>query len=175
MSIEQYIDQLGDYAKDVRINLKNLLTEEGAAGLSKKQIFGTALSCAYSTQNLNLVNAILEESKGTLEDAELNAAKAASTIMAMNNIYYRTMHLAENDELKKLPAKLRMTVIGNPGIPKADFELYCLAISAMAGCGACINSHAHEVGKAGVPLEGIQSAVRIASVVNSASQAQIIA
>ena len=40
-----------------------------------------------------------------------------------------------------MPAKLRMNVIGSPGIDKADFELFGLAVSAMNGCGMCIDSH----------------------------------
>ena len=50
--------------------------------------------------------------------------------MAMNNVYYRFVHLASNPEYGTLPAKLRMNVIGAPGIDKADFELFSLAVSA---------------------------------------------
>jgi alkyl hydroperoxide reductase subunit D len=92
--------------------------------------------------------------------------------MGMNNIYYRYLHLLEgNDELKKLPARLRMTVIGKPGIEKVNFELYSLAVSAITGCGMCINAHVHEVRKGGIEDLGIQSAVRIAAVANATAQA----
>ena len=61
--------------------------------------------------------------------------------MAMNNVYYRFVHLASNPIYGTLPAKLRMNVIGAPGIDKADFELFSLAVSAQNGCGMCIDSH----------------------------------
>jgi alkyl hydroperoxide reductase subunit D len=86
--------------------------------------------------------------------------------MGMNNIYYRFVHLVGNDEYGKLPARLRMNVIGNPGVDKTDFELYSLAVSAINGCGACLASHEQVVRKAGVTAEGVQSAVRIAAVIH---------
>ncbi len=59
--------------------------------------------------------------------------------MGMNNVYYRFLHLVEDDEYAKLPARLRMNVIGSPGIDKADFELISLAVSAVNGCGKCVD------------------------------------
>jgi alkyl hydroperoxide reductase subunit D len=91
--------------------------------------------------------------------------------MGMNNIYYRFMHLVDNDEYQKLPAKLRMNVIGNPGVDKTEFELYCLAVSAINGCGACVSSHEKIVRKGGISAEGVQSSVRIASVVHGVAVA----
>ena len=40
-----------------------------------------------------------------------------------------------------MPARLRMNVIGNPGIDKLDFELLSLAVSAVNGCGLCVTAH----------------------------------
>jgi alkyl hydroperoxide reductase subunit D len=66
-----------------------------------------------------------------------------------------------------MPAKLRMNVIGAPGIDKVDFELFSLAVSAMNGCGMCIDSHEQVLKKAGATAETIQNAVRIASVMKA--------
>ena len=90
--------------------------------------------------------------------------------MGMNNVYYRFVHLVSDKEYSKLPAKLRMNVIGNPGIDKVDFELYSLAISAINGCGMCIDAHVHEIEKAGIEIIGIQSSIRIAAVINATAQ-----
>src|SRR3546814_9534653 len=87
--------------------------------------------------------------------------------MAMNNVYYRFVHIAANKEYGKLPARLRMNVIGKPGVEKVDFELWSLAVSAINGCGMCIDAHEHELRKGGLPTEAIQAAVRIASVVHA--------
>jgi len=86
--------------------------------------------------------------------------------MGMNNVYYRFVHLVENPDYAPLPARLRMNVIGNPGVAKVDFELYSLAVSAINGCGTCLAAHDKVVRKAGVTAEGVQSAVRIAAVVH---------
>ena len=87
--------------------------------------------------------------------------------MAMNNVYYRFVHLASNKEYATLPAKLRMNVIGTPGIDKADFELFSLAVSAMNGCGMCIDSHEKVLKGHGVNSEAIQTAARIGAVMKA--------
>jgi len=100
----------------------------------------------------------------------ITAARAAAAIMGMNNVYYRSLHLISNHEYRALPARLRMNVIGNPGVEKADFELWSFAVSAINGCGMCLDSHEHELRKHGVPAAQIQAALRIASVVNAVSR-----
>ncbi len=174
MNLELFADSLRDYARDIKLNLGTVLTPEGAPGLSRSQILGVALASSYATRLAVLVQAVDETAGGALTDAHREAAKAAATIMAMNNVYYRSQHLAGDAELSQLPARLRMNVIGKPGIEKVDFELYCLAVSALAGCGKCITSHMAEVKKAGISSEGVQSAIRIASVINAAAQAHFI-
>ncbi|MFZ4762211.1 MAG: carboxymuconolactone decarboxylase family protein [Alphaproteobacteria bacterium] len=168
MTIQALRDQLGDHAKDIRLNLGSVLTVEGAPDLSLNQIHGIALASAYATRNQTVIAAILAEN--TLSDAEANAAKAAASIMAMNNIYYRFVHLVEDKEYSKMPARLRMNVIAAPGIAKVDFELFSLAVSAINGCGMCMEAHVHEVIKAGISKQGVQSAIRIAAVINAAAQ-----
>lgn len=172
MTLETLKDTLSDYAKDIKLNIGTVLTADGAPDLTERQIFGVALASAYATKNPTVTEVILKESS-TLSDAEKAATKAAVTIMAMNNIYYRFVHLV-GGEYSKLPAKLRMNVIGQPGIPKVDFELYSLAVSSINGCGMCMEAHVHEISKAGVSSLGIQSAIRIAAVVNALSQAEFI-
>ena len=87
--------------------------------------------------------------------------------MAMNNVYYRFVHLASNPVYGTLPAKLRMNVIGNPGIDKAEFELFSLAVSAINGCGMCIDSHERILQQHNVKSETIQAAARVGAVVKA--------
>lgn len=94
------------------------------------------------------------------------AAKAAAAIMGMNNIYYRFTHLVGRD-YPNMPARLRMNIIGRPGVQQVDFELWCLAVSAINGCGACMESHERAVRKAGLSADQVQDAVRIAAVVHA--------
>lgn len=170
MTIQDLKNGFGPYAKDTKLNLSSVLSEEGSPGLSENQIFGIALACAFTTKNQKVVEAIEADALDVLSAEEVEAAKAASTIMAMNNVYYRFAHSAKGDWLQK-PAGLRMNVIGAPGIDHLDFELYALAVSAINGCGLCMDTHTQKVLKDGVREEGVQSTIRIAAVLSAAAQA----
>jgi len=167
MNIETLKQSLPDYAKDLKINLGNVLDPEQHQQLGTAQVWGTALACAIASRSRPLIDAIEASAGDALGDEYARAARAAAAIMSMNNIYYRFVHLAGNDEYGKLQARLRMTVIGNPGVDKADFELMSLAVSAVNGCGMCIDSHEKVLAKAGVSASAIQDAVRIAAVIHA--------
>jgi alkyl hydroperoxide reductase subunit D len=49
-----------------------------------------------------------------------------------------------------------------------------LAISAINGCGMCMDAHVHEITKAGISKQGVQSCIRISAVINAAAQASVI-
>ncbi len=175
MSIQTLKETLKDYARDIKVNLGNLLSPETPPqGLTFKQTFGVALVSAYATGHEATFKALEADSKEILTDVEREAIKGASAIMAMNNIYYRFLHLSEDKSFAGMPAQLRMQIIAKHGIEKVDFELYSLAASAIHGCGMCINSHVHEVLKGGITKEGIQSAIRVASVIHAFAKAQVI-
>ena len=91
--------------------------------------------------------------------------------MAMNNVYYRFLHLASNKSYGTKPARLRMNTIANPGVDKGDLELWSLAVSAINGCGMCIDSHEKVLLAAGVTEDAIQNAVRYASIIQSVAVA----
>ncbi|MES2142615.1 MAG: carboxymuconolactone decarboxylase family protein [Pseudomonadota bacterium] len=167
MSIELLKNKLLESAKDIKLNLSTLLTEEGSPDLSKSQIGGIALASAYAIKNAMLIDSILSEVSIYLTEAEINAAKSAATVMAMNNIYYRFIHLVNDSSFSSMPAKLRMNVLANPGIDKIDFELSCLSVSAINGCGMCIEAHTQALIKAGISKLAIQSSIRIAAVLNA--------
>ncbi len=60
-----------------------------------------------------------------------------------------------------------MNILRDPGIQKDDFELFSLAVSAINGCGMCIDSHERVLQQHGVKAETIQAAARIAAVVQA--------
>ena len=164
MTIDIIREALPDYAKDLKLNLSALLND---GTLSEQQRWGTLLATALAARNAKLVAAIAEEAADHLTPEAVAAAKAAASIMAMNNIYYRFTHLAADPDYARMPARLRMNVIANPGVDKVDFELWSLAVSAINGCGKCIDAHDHVLRQAGVSREVIQQAVRIASVIHA--------
>src|SRR5690606_25073299 len=98
MDLTRLKNLIPDYAKDLKLNLSSVLTPEGAPGLTKTQILGTALASAIATRNPVLLAEIEAVAGGELDAAQVNAARAAASIMGMNNIYYRFTHLVDNDE-----------------------------------------------------------------------------
>jgi len=168
MSIQTLKDRLPEYAKDLKLNLGSLAAETVLNDTLKA---GTFVAAAFASRNPQVIAAINAEFSAKLAPADFTAAKAAAAIMGMNNVYYRFVHLAENEEYPRLPAKLRMNVIGMPGTAKENFELWSLAVSAINGCGACISSHEKVVRAAGMTTEQVQAAVRIAAVVHAAAVA----
>ncbi|MBU4039514.1 MAG: carboxymuconolactone decarboxylase family protein, partial [Alphaproteobacteria bacterium] len=58
----------------------------------------------------------------------------------------------------------------NPGVDKMDFELWSTAVSAVNGCGSCLDAHEGALRKHGVPATQVQAALRIAAVVHAASR-----
>ncbi|MBA4801776.1 MAG: carboxymuconolactone decarboxylase family protein [Euryhalocaulis sp.] len=167
MSLEDLRGELPAYAKDLKLNLGSLANE---TVLDDQKKWGAYLASAHGAANPAVVKAIESEVADKLSEEAAEAARAAAAIMGMNNVYYRFTHLASNKDYRNLPAKLRMNIIGKPGVEKADFELWSLAVSAINGCGMCVDSHEAELKKAGVTTEQIQAAVRIASVVNAVSK-----
>jgi alkyl hydroperoxide reductase subunit D len=167
MSLDAIRDAIPDYARDLKLNLGSVLAPTGAPGLTEQQIWGVALASAIAARNPELTRGIEALAAPHLDAAYLNAARAAAAIMGMNNVYYRFLHLVEEPEYAQMPARLRMNVIGNPGIDKLDFELLSLAVSAVNGCGMCIVAHEKQLRKHEVSREAIQSAVRIAATIHA--------
>jgi alkyl hydroperoxide reductase subunit D len=167
MNLAELKAQLPDYAKDLRLNLESVLSEGGAPGLSQKQIMLVALACAIASRHKPLTAAVAAEAALHASDDERKGARVAATIMAMNNVYYRFVHLVDEPEYGSLRAGLRMNAMANPGCEKVDFELACLAVSAINGCGSCVASHEKTLRKHGLSAQPIQSAARIATVIHA--------
>ena len=164
MTIETLRDALPDYAKDLKLNLSALLNDQT---LTDQQRWGTLLASALASRNATVTVAVTEEAARHLAPEALAAAKTAASLMAMNNIYYRFTHLVSDADYATMPARLRMNALANPGAPKADFELWSLAVSAVNGCGKCMDAHEQALRRAGVSREAVQQAVRIAAVIHA--------
>ena len=163
MSLEALRARLPEYAKDLKLNLGSLAAE---TLLTPQQRAGTFIASALASHNAEVSRALVAEFAPQLSPEALTAAKAAAAIMGMNNVYYRFTHLVGGD-YPAMPAKLRMNVMARPGVDKADFELWSLAVSAINGCGMCMQAHERVVAEAGLSREQIQAAVRIAAVVHA--------
>jgi alkyl hydroperoxide reductase subunit D len=167
MSIDTLREALPAYAKDLSLNLSSLA---GETVLDDQQKWGTFLASAYAVGTPQVVRLIEAAATPHLSPEARDAAKAAAAIMGMNNIYYRALHLMHNQEYRTLPARLRMNVIANPGAPKIDFELWSTAVSAINGCGACLDAHEGELRNHGATNVQVQAALRIGAVVHAVSR-----
>ena len=167
MKLAELRSSLPDHARDLRLNLESVLQEGGAPGLTSTHIAMVALASAIASRHLPLTAAIEAEFAATLDAVNANAARSAAAIMGMTNIYYRFLHLVENDEYATLRAGLRMNVMAQHGGDKIGFELASIAVSAINGCGKCIASHEKVLRQHELSAQAVQSAVRIAAVVHA--------
>jgi len=164
MTLEQLSNSLPEYARDLKLNLGSVLRQ---TELTEQQTWGTAVCCAVAARNQQLLGAILLEATLHLTDQALKAAKAAAAMMGMNNIFYRFRHFASNEKYAAIPARLRMQVIRTHGSDPIDFELWCLAVSAINGCAVCVDSHEKVLREKGMGEESITAAVRIAATIHA--------
>jgi alkyl hydroperoxide reductase subunit D len=162
--VETLKNRLPEHARDLRLNLASLASE---TVLDEEKKAGTFIASAIASRNGEVLRAVQEEFGRRMDPTALKAAQAAAAVMAMNNVYYRFTHLVESEDYARLPAKLRMNVMANPGTSKENFELWSLAVSAVNGCGKCLAAHERVLRAAGITAEQVQAAARIAAVVHA--------
>ena len=160
---------LPDYAKDTRLNLDAVIKRSTLDPLETQCI---ALAAIFATGNSRLWTWLATEI-GNDESAnqEKNAAITAASLMAMTNIWYPYVEMANDDQLKGLPAQLRMNAIASHGgTTKARFEAYSLAASIVGKCHFCVKSHYETLKKEGYTVEQLRDIGRIASVMTAVSR-----
>jgi alkyl hydroperoxide reductase subunit D len=165
MKLDSLIEAIPGYAKDLKLNYSTLVRQN--ADLSPQQLWGTLVVSAIATRNGTLTAAVLAEAALHMTSQALEAAKAAAAIMGMNNIYYRFLHLSTNERYGVLPARLRMNALRTHGVEHVDFELWSVAVSAINGCGKCVDAHERVLRDKAVTEETILAVVRIASIIHA--------
>jgi alkyl hydroperoxide reductase subunit D len=159
-------ERLPEYARDTKLNLQSVLQ---SSSLTPAQQWGVAVACAAAARNPELLAAIRSEALAATNEAVIDDALAAASLMAMNNIYYRFRHMVGKPSYAERPARLRMQRIPKPASNRVDFELFCLAVSATNGCETCVRAHEATVTAGGLSEEQVNDAVRIAATVNAAA------
>jgi alkyl hydroperoxide reductase subunit D len=167
-ALEAVRETLPEAARDIRLNLQSVL--EGGS-LTPAQQWGVAAASAIACRNPLLRDALVGEARERAGHAVVEDARAAAVLMGMNNVYYRFRHIVGKPGYSQRPARLRMQRIAQPLTSKADFELFCLAVSAINACEACVRAHEHTVVESGLTEEQVHDAVRIAAVVHAAAVA----
>ena len=165
MPIDAVVDTLPGYAKDMKLNYSTLVRQNSE--LTAQQLWGTVVASAIATRNDTLTAAALEDGAEHLSAQALEAARTAAALMSMNNIFYRFLHLSSNEKYGTMPARLRMNGMRTHGVDHVDFELWSLAVSAINGCGKCVDSHEKVLREKGAGEELVLAAVRVASVIHA--------
>lgn len=162
--METLREALPDHARDIRINLSALLNET-LLGVQPK--WGAILAAAIATGDRTLILAATADAETHLSPEAVRAAKSAAATMAMTNIYFRATHLMRNQDYAALRTGLRMNILADPGVDKGDFEFWAFVVSAVYGCGACLDAHEEELRRRDWPATHIQAGVRIAAVLHA--------
>lgn len=169
VTLEALGNRLPDAARDLRLNLGAVL---GDGTLSLAQRWGSAITSAITARHPELRDALLHGARAAgVDEAVIDDARAAAAIMAMNNVYYRGRHLIGKESYTTRPARLRMNRIAKPASNKVDFELFCIAASAIKGCGDCLKSHEKVVIEGGLTEDHVHDALRLAAVINGVAVA----
>lgn len=163
MTLNELLETIPGYARDLKLNLSSFLSQ---TELTEQQTWGTLVASAIACRNQEITEAVFTDAANHLSPQAFEAAKGAAAVMGMNNVYYRFVHLSSNEKYSTIPARLRMNILRTHGIDVADFELWCTAVSAINGCGACVDAHEKTLREKGIREESIVAAVRIASVVH---------
>ncbi len=166
--IEAIRELIPEPAKDIRLNLQSVLQP---GSLSPAQRWGVAVASAIAARNPELRDAVIADASAEVEPAVIDDAMAAAALMAMNNVYYRFRHFLAESAYNDKPARLRMNRIAKPLTNKADFELFCLAVSAINGCEMCVRSHEKTVIEGGLNDDQVHDAVRIAATIHASAVA----
>lgn len=168
-AVEELRASIPESARDIRLNLQSVLQTES---LTAAQRWGTAIASAVAARSTALRDALIADARSAdVSDAVIDDALAAAALMAMNNVYYRFRHMIGKPSYSDKPARLRMQRIAKPAASKVDFELFCLAVSAINGCEMCIRSHEQVVLGGGLSEDQVHDAVRVAATVNAAAVA----
>ncbi len=156
--------RIPDYAKDVRLNMDAVIAR---SSLPATQALGAALAAAFAAKSPALVAAF----RAQMPEADANAALTAASIMGMTNAWYSYIDMADDAQLKTLPAQLRMNAYQNHGgTTRRSFELYALSASIVGKCRFCVSAHVDVLRKEGASETELRDIGRIAAVVNSAAQ-----
>ena len=165
----QWVDSLKetipDYAKDTRLNIDSVIKR---SSLPVEEAEAVAVAAAFATGNTKFWTWAHSQ---ITDRKEADAAITAASLMAMNNVWYPYVEMAEDENLKGFPAQLRMNAIASHGgTTKARFESYSLAASIVGKCHFCVKAHYDTLKKEGYTVEQLRDIGRIAAVITAVSR-----
>lgn len=164
--VDHYRDIIPDWAKDIRLNLDAVINR---GGLDQVDAYGCAVAAAFANGNTRMQNRILED--GILDETHVKAALGAASLMGMNNVWYPYVEMTGDQNLKGLPAGLRMNIYANHGgVTKREFEMYALSASIVGKCNFCVKSHYDILRSEGMDVQQLATVGKIAAVITAISK-----
>lgn len=161
MTYDELKQAVPDYAKDIKLNLDAVILR---SSLDPQVAAGCAVAAAYAA---GFPVVPFRELAGD----QFQPALTAAALMAMNNAWYPYVEMAEDAELKGLPAGLRMNAYAtHGGTTQEKFEAFALAASVVGKCEFCVKSHYALLKKSGWSVKQLQDIGRIAAVVQAVSK-----
>jgi alkyl hydroperoxide reductase subunit D len=163
--VDQLKESLPEYAKDIKLNLDAVINR---STIDPEHATYLSISAAFATGNAKLLAFIVASAT---DEVEKNAALTAGAIMAQNNTWYPFIEMADDANLKGLPAQLRMNAISSHGgTTKGKFEAYSLASSIVGKCHFCVKAHYDTLKEEGYSVEQLRDIGRIAATINALSK-----
>ena len=163
-NVEALLNVEARYIKDLKINVGNALNN--TQHLSKKEALLIALAVAVNEKfdplKLSFTTKAKEEGA---TDAEIAETIACTSLLNVNNVFYRFRHFIKKDFYNNQPAGIKMSIMMNPVLGKEFFELLSLAVSALNGCEMCVNSHEQSVLHQGSSESRVFEAVKTAAII----------
>lgn len=161
--VDSIKEVLPEYAKDTKLNLDAVLLR---STLDPDVAMGCAVAALAATGNGKVLSFLLSD-----KPVHAESAMCAASIMAQNNVWYPYVEMADDEQLKGLPAQLRMNAIASHGgTTKANFEAFSLAASIVGKCHFCVKAHYETLKKEGYTVENLRDIGRIASVMNAVAK-----
>jgi alkyl hydroperoxide reductase subunit D len=162
-TVETLINTNARYIKDLKINVSNVLNN--AQALSKKETILLAYAVAVNERNNLLKEAfVIKAEAAGITQEELAEVISLTSLMNVNNIYYRFRHFANKEFYNNQPAGIKMSIMAAPILGREIFELISLTVSAINGCELCVKSHESKLINEGTSETKILEAVKLGAV-----------
>ena len=160
--VDEIKELVPEYAKDIKLNLDAVINR---STIDPEHATYLSIAAAFATGNSKLLTFIVASAT---DEVEKNAALTAGAIMAQNNVWYPFIEMADDQNLKGLPAQLRMnSIASHGGTTKGKFEAYSLASSIIGKCHFCVKAHYETLKEEGYTVEQLRDIGRIAATINA--------
>ena len=169
MTILSLIKRIPSYASDVKINI-NSCFEKVPEKINKVQLYGIALTAAYTLKQEELLNDIRSEAKIYLEEADAMACKIAVIDIAARAILNSFATVKESRE-EPFEHGMSFAMADSINVEDVDIHLYYLTAATLLRCDKSVAFCIERLNTLGLGDEEINFVVKLAATLDAAEQA----